>query len=366
MVTDPQARREQVYNIGKVKVDVMQARGLSLDDSTPRASDIYVVMSVNGKYGKQSRVTSDRGSPGNPRWETEEVYSLQVPSRDAVLEIALFRHATFGEDELIGVLLVAIAELRHEVLSHKWFALKTTAPPHDSQDLSHSSDLDVEALGALPHSVPELELGLLFIADKAALGELTVTVKAAKDLPQMDMLGSADPFCTLVLNPSQVAQTRVVEDSQAPEWSESFTFKVEELMSDCVISMYDFDSIGTNEPMGRVTINIGLLVPGRTYEQWHTLQKMAGMEIAVQGSLQLSVRFDLVTVGGPDEDEHGSPAEDLENEWEQLWELGSTDVSAERTSAMHHHASVNDDTDDPEKSTADSLDDPEPQPQPEP
>eukprot|EP01050_Picozoa_sp_SAG11_P012453 SAG11_NODE_1383_length_5074_cov_41.695276_8_plen_73_part_01 len=33
---------------------------------------------------------------------------------------------------------------------------------------------------------------------------------------------------------------------------------------------------------------------------------------------------------------------------------------------MHHHASVNDDTDDPEKSTADSLDDPEPQPQPEP
>eukprot|EP01052_Picozoa_sp_SAG31_P005132 SAG31_NODE_221_length_19918_cov_8.483829_11_plen_1299_part_00 len=299
VVTDPQARREQVYTVGNMTIKLQRAKGLPLEED---GTAVYVVFSVNGTGRVQSRVTTGR----NPAvWDPVETFDMKVPSTESVLEVAMFRHRLIGDEELIGVLLVPIDDLKNKVPTEKWFALSVA----DSEPTSEKSPRTTQ---------PALELNLLYVRDAPAVGELTVTVKRAKQLPQMDLLGSADPFCMLELG-KQTAQTRVVEDNLEPEWSESFVFKVEQLKGTvCTLKMYDFDSIGTNMPMGKVTFNISGLVPGREYEQWHVLEKIVGMDGPVQGSLLLAAKLDL----GQLHDEKNASNSGLvsqDDEWDSIW-----------------------------------------------
>ena len=89
----------------------------------------------------------------------------------------------------------------------------------------------------------------------------------------MDLTGSSDPFCKLVLN-GKSQKTNVIKESLNPEWNESFDF---EFTTDAslLVEVYDWDLLGSNDYMGSVVINMSTVTHAYT-SSWHSLRDDKG------------------------------------------------------------------------------------------
>jgi len=122
-------------------------------------------------------------------------------------------------------------------------------------------------------------------------GKLTVVILEAKNLKKMDVGGLSDPYVkiALMMNGKRIKKkkTSIKKCTLNPYYNESFTFEVpfEQIQKvQLVITVVDYDRIGTSEPIGKVVLGCNatgtelrhwmdmLASPRRPIAQWHTLK----------------------------------------------------------------------------------------------
>ena len=96
------------------------------------------------------------------------------------------------------------------------------------------------------------------------IGRLFVEILSCDDLPNLDsggeMLGNyTDSFCTLVYEDS-CAMTDVIYDELCPRWlpwtKRAFSFNIIHPASVLYLGVFDFDLLGSHDPIGRVAVNV--------------------------------------------------------------------------------------------------------------
>ena len=101
-------------------------------------------------------------------------------------------------------------------------------------------------------------------AGSGSIGRLFVEILGCNDLPNLDaggeMIGDfTDSFCTLVFE-DVCGMTDVIYDELSPIWmpwtKRAFSFNVMHPASILYLGVFDFDVLGSHDPIGRVAVNV--------------------------------------------------------------------------------------------------------------
>lgn len=105
--------------------------------------------------------------------------------------------------------------------------------------------------------------------------KLIVRVIEARNLPPMDPNGLSDPYVKVQLG-KQKFKTKVVKKSLNPSWGEEFSFRVEDLNDELVISVLDEDKYFNDEFVGKIKVPVSLIFDADNKSlgtAWYTLQR---------------------------------------------------------------------------------------------
>ncbi|XP_010096488.2 C2 and GRAM domain-containing protein At1g03370 isoform X1 [Morus notabilis] len=104
--------------------------------------------------------------------------------------------------------------------------------------------------------------------------KLVVRVMEARNLPAMDLNGLSDPYVKLQLG-KQRSKTKVVKKSLKPCWGEEFSFRVEDLKEELVVSVLDEDKYFNDDFVGQVKIPVSRVLDADSKSldtAWYPLQ----------------------------------------------------------------------------------------------
>lgn len=104
--------------------------------------------------------------------------------------------------------------------------------------------------------------------------KLTVRVIEARNLPATDLNGLSDPYVRLQLG-KQRFRTKVVKKTLNPTWGEEFSFRVDDLDEELMISVLDEDKYFNDDFVGQVKIPISRAFHsdnGSLGTIWHSIQ----------------------------------------------------------------------------------------------
>ncbi|GAB5369967.1 hypothetical protein AAMO2058_001451600 [Amorphochlora amoebiformis] len=87
---------------------------------------------------------------------------------------------------------------------------------------------------------------------RVSIGLLYVKVVSARDIPKVDFLGIADPYCKLNLGTidKRGVQTKWKYNTSRPHWGEEFHIKVTNATSVLRVSIWDHDNVSNDECIG--------------------------------------------------------------------------------------------------------------------
>lgn len=96
---------------------------------------------------------------------------------------------------------------------------------------------------------------------RVPIGLLRINVISAKNLPKMDVIGSADPYVILKLGTRvpQEAKTKIIFKNLNPCWEEQFVFEVTNATSTLRVEVWDHDLVGEDDPIGFFDISLKYL-----------------------------------------------------------------------------------------------------------
>ncbi|KAI3698234.1 hypothetical protein L6452_31347 [Arctium lappa] len=123
--------------------------------------------------------------------------------------------------------------------------------------------------------------------------KLLVRVIEAKNLPAMDPNGSSDPYVKLKVG-HQRCKTKVVKKCLNPSWCEEFSFKVEDLKEQLVVSVLDEDKYFNDDFIGSVKIPISRVfdTPDKSLGTvWYPLQPKKKSKIKDCGEVLITICF---------------------------------------------------------------------------
>ena len=101
-----------------------------------------------------------------------------------------------------------------------------------------------------------------------------VRVLEAKNLLAIDSKGSSDPYVRLQLG-KQKFKTKVMKKSLNPQWDEEFSFRVDDLNEELVVSVMDEDKYFNDDFVGQVRIPVSLVFDKEIKslgDAWYSLQ----------------------------------------------------------------------------------------------
>lgn len=104
--------------------------------------------------------------------------------------------------------------------------------------------------------------------------KLYVRVIEARNLPAMDLNGFSDPYVRLQLGRHR-SRTKVVKKCLNPTWGEEFSFKVEDLKEELVLSVLDEDKYFSDDFVGQLKIPVSRVFDadnGSLGTAWYSLQ----------------------------------------------------------------------------------------------
>ncbi|KAL0534460.1 hypothetical protein IC582_028751 [Cucumis melo] len=124
--------------------------------------------------------------------------------------------------------------------------------------------------------------------------KLTVRVIEARNLPPTDLNGLSDPYVRLQLG-KQRFRTKVVKKTLNPTWGEEFSFRVDDLDEELMISVLDEDKYFNDDFVGQVKIPISRAFNsdnGSLGTTWHSIQpKSKRSKQKVCGEILLAISF---------------------------------------------------------------------------
>lgn len=260
------------FQKGELSVGVIQAAdlpGMDMSGTSDPYVKVYLLPDKKKKYEtKVHRKTL------NPVFN--ETFVFKVPFAEVAsktLTFAVYDFDRFSKHDQIGQVQVPLNSIDLAQTLEEWRDL--ASPETDSEKENKLGDICF-SLRYVPTA-----------------GKLTVVILEAKNLKKMDVGGLSDPYVkiSLMQNGKRVKKkkTTIKKCTLNPYYNESFTFEVpfEQIQKvTLIITVVDYDRIGTSEPIGRVLLGCNstgtelrhwsdmLANPRRPIAQWHTLQEV--------------------------------------------------------------------------------------------
>ncbi|KAL1320445.1 hypothetical protein HN51_065150 [Arachis hypogaea] len=124
--------------------------------------------------------------------------------------------------------------------------------------------------------------------------KLVVRVIEAKNLPPTDPNGLSDPYVRLQLG-KQRHKTKVIKKCLNPRWDEEFSFRVDDLNEELVISVMDEDKFFNDDFVGQLKVPMSLVFEEEIKSlgtAWYSLQpKTKKIKNKEAGEIRLSIYF---------------------------------------------------------------------------
>ncbi|XP_074645218.1 synaptotagmin-1-like [Tubulanus polymorphus] len=229
-------------------IKVIRARDLTPRQIRGATADPYVKLKLfpdhHSQGIKETRVTKRTLNP-----VYHEIFSFDLP-KDVVsttkLAVQIWDHDILSNDDFIGESLIELKnyDFQLQPITTAWFPLQ------NETDLSITGTLNI----ALGYRFPQT---------------LLVTVISGHQLAPRDINNSADPFVKIMIpGISTIHQTQVKKNTLNPVWNETFEFTVpfEEFPYRYIVfNTVDHDTIGDNDSMGQIIIDLGNLDPDIGY-----------------------------------------------------------------------------------------------------
>jgi hypothetical protein len=209
-------------------------------------------------YNSEECETPD-GSPrieffGQPQAEAEARADLQEEGSLTKVSITKVPH----EEEAIGS---KRREASGPSISHRpahpesrEIELSTCPRPQSIQRESVSMSISPFRRLAADQNPPE-------VAQTGKAREVELTIKSARHLPKMDLMGTCDAFCEIEWQ-GEKHKTTVKKNSYSPDWDETFSFFFDDIsasVSELSVVVMDWDMLTKADLVGKVVIPAGTL-----------------------------------------------------------------------------------------------------------
>uniref|UniRef100_A0AAR5PYY0 C2 domain-containing protein n=2 Tax=Dendroctonus ponderosae TaxID=77166 RepID=A0AAR5PYY0_DENPD len=266
-----QFKLEYDFNQNSLSVTVIQAEDLPALDMGG-TSDPYVKVYLLPDKKKKFETKVHRKTL-NPVFNETFVFKA-MPYAEAMnktLVFAIFDFDRFSKHDQIGEVKVPLCQIDLAQTIEEWRELQS-----------------VEGEGGQDNKLGDICFSLRYVP---TAGKLTVVILEAKNLKKMDVGGLSDPYVKIALMQNgkrlKKKKTSIKKCTLNPYYNESFTFEVpfEQIQKvNLVITVVDYDRIGTSEPIGKVVLGYNasgtelrhwsdmLASPRRPIAQWHTLK----------------------------------------------------------------------------------------------
>jgi chemotaxis protein histidine kinase CheA len=109
---------------------------------------------------------------------------------------------------------------------------------------------------------------------KVGARQVELTIKCARHLPKMDLMGTCDAFCEIEWQ-GEKQKTTVKKNSYSPDWDETFSFSFDDIsgaLSDLSVVVMDWDMLTKADLVGKVVIPASTLKSFLQQEQNVTLE----------------------------------------------------------------------------------------------
>uniref|UniRef100_A0A8C6KFH8 Synaptotagmin Va n=1 Tax=Nothobranchius furzeri TaxID=105023 RepID=A0A8C6KFH8_NOTFU len=215
-----------------------------------------------------------------------ETFTFKIPYSELggqTLVLQVFDFDRFGKHDVIGEIKIPMN------------SIDLGQPIHEWKDLVGGEKEEQEKLG-------DICISLRYVP---TAGKLTVNIMEAKNLKKMDVGGLSDPFVKVVLQHNgkriKKKKTSVKQNTLNPYFNESFSFEIpfsQIQKVQLLITVYDYDKLGSNDPIGKCWIGYGasgvglrhwsdmLANPRRPVAQWHTLQPEEEVDAALKAPIR--------------------------------------------------------------------------------
>ncbi|XP_068605727.1 synaptotagmin Va [Brachionichthys hirsutus] len=263
-------------------VGILQAQDLAAMDmggtSDPYVK-VYVLPDKKKKY--ETKIQRKNLCP-----VFNETFIFKIPYTELggqTLVMHVFDFDRFGKHDLIGEIKIPMN------------SIDLGQPIHEWRDLIGGEKEEQEKLG-------DVCISLRYVP---TAGKLTVNIMEAKNLKKMDVGGLSDPFVKVVLQHNgkrlKKKKTSVKQNTLNPYFNESFSFEIpfsQIQKVQVVITVYDYDKLGSNDPIGKCWIGYGasgvglrhwsdmLANPRRPVAQWHILQPEEEVDAALKAPIR--------------------------------------------------------------------------------
>ncbi|XP_026203031.1 synaptotagmin Va [Anabas testudineus] len=215
-----------------------------------------------------------------------ETFTFKIPYTELggqTLVLQVFDFDRFGKHDVIGEIKIPMN------------TIDLGQPIHEWKDLTGGEKEEQEKLG-------DICISLRYVP---TAGKLTVNIMEAKNLKKMDVGGLSDPFVKVVLQHNgkriKKKKTSVKQNTLNPYFNESFSFEIpfsQIQKVQVLITVYDYDKLGSNDPIGKCWIGYGasgvglrhwsdmLANPRRPVAQWHTLLPEEEVDAALKAPIR--------------------------------------------------------------------------------
>jgi Ca2+-dependent lipid-binding protein len=104
---------------------------------------------------------------------------------------------------------------------------------------------------------------------------------------------SSDPYCVVFVGSKRVGKTAVRSWTVNPTWNQHFTVPLLHLKHPVTFEIWDHDSVGADDILGKVTLNLSDLPPNIKMAKKMNLEK-ASPTIKPRGTLQFDILLEVI------------------------------------------------------------------------
>lgn len=113
--------------------------------------------------------------------------------------------------------------------------------------------------------------------------KLHLRIIEADNIPKMDLIGKADPYCIATLSESHDSdKTEYIDETYTPRWDKVMTLNVATIAESVLFEIKDHDKVGRDDLIGSYKKNIKKFPPGIVTDEWIQLEAAKGVKKAAR------------------------------------------------------------------------------------